>query len=262
VRDYDRFTFGWVDPTWNADPAWTDRFCDLLLKHRVNIRQTAWVRADCIVRDEGLGILEKAVRTGLCQVMIGVERPDESSQKILNKHANGPDITARAVEILNTKYPSVFTIGSAIFGLWNETHRSLNQLSGYCHQIGLDFCFFIPLTPNPGTSVHEDAHEKGLIEVTDHRAFNFHTPVMRTRYFSTRQLEKFYFKLVFGADRHRIVHLLKRLLSVRDARRKRVFRSLLKYGLCIGTRYLWHKLRHPFSHLPATYSHKPAWYEA
>ena len=23
-----------------------------------------------------------------------------------------------------------------------------------------------------------------------------------------------------------------------------------------------HKLRHPFSHLPASYSHKPAWYEA
>ena len=91
IKEYDRFTFGWVDPTWNADPTWTDQFCDLLLKHQVKIRQTAWVRADCIVRDEGLGVLEKAVRTGLCQVMIGVERPDECGQQVLNKHTNGPD---------------------------------------------------------------------------------------------------------------------------------------------------------------------------
>ena len=32
IRDFDRFTFGCVDPTWNADPKWTDEFSDLLLK--------------------------------------------------------------------------------------------------------------------------------------------------------------------------------------------------------------------------------------
>ncbi len=261
VRDYDRFTFGWVDPTWNADPAWTDQFCDLLLRHDLKIRQTAWVRADCLIRDESLGILEKAVRTGLCQVMIGVERPDVSGQQALNKHANGPDVTARAFEILQTRYPSVFTIGSVIFGLWDETRESLSRLSRYSQTIGMDYCFFIPLTPNPGTAVYEQARSQGRIEVTDLRAYNFHTPVMRTRSFSARQLERFYFKLAFGLNRDRIINHLRSLFCVHDRRRRRVHRSLLKYGLAIATRYVGNRLRHPFSACPTLFSRKPVWYD-
>ena len=178
VRDFNRYTFGWVDPTWNVDPEWTDKFCELLLKHNLKIRQTAWLRADYVVRDEGLGVLEKAVRSGLCQVMIGVERSDEVSLKQLKKHSNGPDITAKAFEIFRKKYPSVFTIGSAIFGLWDETKKSLDDLAKYQYKVGMDYCFFIPLTPNPGTEVYENARRRGIIEVTDRRAYNFHTPVM------------------------------------------------------------------------------------
>jgi anaerobic magnesium-protoporphyrin IX monomethyl ester cyclase len=65
IRDFDRYTFGWVDPTWNADPSWTDRFSGLLLRHGIKIQQTAWMRADGIVRDEELGILDKAVARDL-----------------------------------------------------------------------------------------------------------------------------------------------------------------------------------------------------
>ncbi len=261
IRDHDRHTFGWVDPTWNADPRWTDRFCDLLLRQDIRIRQTAWVRADCIIRDHASGVLDKAVRAGLCQVMIGIERPDDASQKALNKHANGPDVTAKALEILRG-YPSVFTIGSVIFGLWDESPRSLDRLSRYCDQIGMDFCFFIPLTPNPGTEVHEEAVARGLIEVEDLRAYNFHTPVMRTRQFSAKQLERFYGRCVFGLNRDRLRSHVRRMARVRDPRRRRVYQSLFRYGLQIGTRYLWNRIRHPLSSQPTIFSRKPAWYDA
>jgi anaerobic magnesium-protoporphyrin IX monomethyl ester cyclase len=261
IRDHDRHTFGWVDPTWNADPQWTDRFCDLLLRQDIRIRQTAWVRADCIIRDHASGVLDKAVRAGLCQVMIGIERPDDASQKVLNKHANGPDVTAKALEILRG-YPSVFTIGSVIFGLWDESPSSLDRLSRYCDRIGMDFCFFIPLTPNPGTEVHDEAVARGLIEVEDLRAYNFHTPVMRTRQFSAKQLERFYGRCVFGLNRDRFLSHLRRMARVRDPRRRRAYQSLRRYGLKIGTRYLWNRIRHPFSSQPTIFSRKPAWYDA
>jgi len=261
IRDHDRHTFGWVDPTWNADPAWTDRFCDLLLRQDLRIRQTAWVRADCIIRDHESGVLDKAVRAGLCQVMLGIERSDDASQRTLNKHANGPEVTARAMEILRG-YPSVFTIGSVIFGLWDESRGSLDRLCRYCDQIGVDFCFFIPLTPNPGTEVYEEAQAKGLIEVSDLRAYNFHTPVMRTRRFSARQLERFYTRCIFGVDRHRLLHHVRRMAQVSDPRRRQVYKSLFRYGMQIGTRYLWNRLRHPFSDRPTIFSRKPAWYDA
>ena len=262
VRDFDRFTFGWVDPTWNADPKWTDEFCDLLLKQNIKIRQTAWLRADCVVRDEDLGILEKAVRSGLCQVMIGVERPDETGLAALNKHSNGPDITARAFEIFRKKYPGVFTIGSVIFGLWDETKQSLDELSDYQYKVDMDYCFFIPLTPNPGTELYDEACRRGIIEVADRRAYNFHTPVMRTRHFSAKQLERLYFKLLYKVSLDRIKCLLRKFLRVRDRRRKRVFKSLLKYGTQITARYIISRLREPFGSKPTIYSRKPVWYDS
>ncbi|MBL7152734.1 MAG: cobalamin-dependent protein [Phycisphaerae bacterium] len=262
VRDFDRYTFGWVDPTWNVDPNWTDGFCGLLLKDGIEIRQTAWLRADYVVRDEELGILEKAVRSGLCQVMIGVERTDDASLKDLNKHSNGPDVTAEAFEIFRRKYPNVFTIGSIIFGLWDETEKSLDELSKYQYKVGMDYCFFIPLTPNPGTQVYEDAVQRGIIEVADRRAYNFHTPIMRTKRFSAKRLERLYFKLAFGISFSRIWDHLKWFLSIRDKRRRKVCRSLLKYGARIGVKYVLSRLRHPFGGKPTVYSRKPAWYES
>ena len=262
VRDFDRFTFGWVDPTWNADPKWTNAFCDLLLKRNIKIRQTAWLRADCVVRDEELGILEKAVRAGLCQVMIGVERPDETGLAALNKHSNGPDVTAKAFEIFRTKYPSVFTIGSVIFGLWDETKKSLDELSDYQYKVDMDYCFFIPLTPNPGTELYEEACRRGIIEVTDRRAYNFHTPVMRTRHFTAKQLERLYFKLLFGASFSRMAADLRQFFTVRDKRRKSVLRSLMKYGMKISTRHVANRLLRPFGNKPTIFSRKPAWYDS
>lgn len=262
LRDFDRYTFGWVDPTWNVDPKWTDKFCDLLLKRNIKIQQTAWLRADYVVRDEQLGILEKAVRAGLCQVMIGVERLDEPDLRQLNKHKNGPDITAKAFEIFRNKYPSVFTIGSVIFGLWDETKKSLDELARYQYKVGMDYCFFIPLTPNPGTQVYEDARKRGIIEVSDRRAYNFHTPIMRTRQFSAKELEKIYFKLLFGANLNRMAADLRQFLTVQDRRRRRVHKSLFKYGAQIAARAVAHKLRHPFSNKPTIYSRKPVWYDS
>ncbi|MHC4657062.1 MAG: B12-binding domain-containing radical SAM protein [Planctomycetota bacterium] len=262
IRDFDRFTFGWVDPTWNVDPKWTDEFCGLLLKHNIRIRQTAWLRADYVVRDEELGILEKAVRAGLCQVMIGVERTDEPGLQELNKHSNGPNVTAKAFEIFRTKYPGVLTIGSVIFGLWDETEKSLEELSRYQYKIGMDYCFFIPLTPNPGTDVYDDACKRGIIEVGDRRCYNFHTPVMRTRRFSAKQLERLYFKLLFGASFNRMASDLRQFFTVRDKRRKSVLRSLLKYGMKISARHTATRLLRPFSNKPTTYSRKPKWYNS
>ena len=262
VKDFNRHTFGWVDPTWNVDPDWTDKFCGLLLKHNIKIRQTAWLRADYLVRDEKLGVLEKAVRAGLCQVMIGVERTDKAGLKYLDKHSNESEVTAKAFKILREKYPNVFTIGSVIFGLWDETEKSLRELSKYQYKVGMDYCFFIPLTPNPGTQVYEDAIRQGIIQVSDRRAYNFHTPIMRTKRFSAKQLEKLYFRLIFGINISRIAAHVRCFLSIRDKRRKKVYKSLLKYGVQITARYIIGRLRHPFSNKPTIYSRKPVWYNS
>ena len=43
---------------------------------RLRALHTAWMQDDCALRDEKLGVLEKLVRAGLRQVIIGVGRVD------------------------------------------------------------------------------------------------------------------------------------------------------------------------------------------
>jgi len=63
-------------------------------------------------------------------------------------------------------------------------------------------------------------------------------------------------------DYHRLLHHVRRMARVRDPRRRRVYRSLSRYGMHIGTRYLLNRLRHPFSNHPTLFSRRPAWYDA
>ena len=57
-----------------------------------------------------LGVLGQSSPAGLCQVMIGVERPDEAGAERPEQARCSPDVAARAFEILRTKYLSVLTM--------------------------------------------------------------------------------------------------------------------------------------------------------
>jgi hypothetical protein len=84
---------------------------------------------------------------------------------------------------------------------------------------------------------------------------------MRTKNFSAKQLERLYFKLLFGASFSRMAADLRQFFTVRDRRRKSVLRSLLKYGMKISARHIADRLLHPFTNKPTIYSRKPAWYD-
>jgi radical SAM superfamily enzyme YgiQ (UPF0313 family) len=76
TRDFGRRHLGWVDPCFNAHPQIPAGVADALQHENIHVGQSAWVRADCLVRDAKSGALERMVRGGLNEVYIGVERPD------------------------------------------------------------------------------------------------------------------------------------------------------------------------------------------
>jgi len=188
-----RRTFCWTDPTWNASPDWTDRFCDLLLRWGRPIEMVAWLRADGVVRDAALGILEKQVRAGLRRVMIGLERPTESELAGLGKHDCGPEVCRRALDLL-AAYPQVYTIASVVFGTPDESPESLRQLarSGGA----ADATVFLPLTPNPGTPEWRAARDAGTLAATDFARYNFLNPLVRTRRYEVGELARLYGQVV------------------------------------------------------------------
>lgn len=272
-KDFGRRTFGWVDPTFNASAEWSDRFAELMLGSGFAMKgkeaatvHTAWLRADFVVRDEGLGVLEKLVRAGLRQVMMGVERTDADGLAALGKHDNDPEICRRAFGIFRAKYPEVYTIGTAIYGLPGDGKTEIKALAKAQYDMGMDYLFLIPLTPNPGTEFETVSPAASTEKL---RKFNFHTPVLSTRSLSPRQLEAAYWgaMLVFGF--RWLFHTLIRTIFERDQRRRRVHFSLMRHGARTAAAIIAHRLfgkrdevpGNKGESTPALCSRKPEWYD-
>jgi radical SAM superfamily enzyme YgiQ (UPF0313 family) len=268
ARDFGRRTFGWVDPTFNALPDWSDAWAERMLasdlmdaRGRARTIHTAWLRADCVVRDEKLGILGKLVRAGLRQVMIGVERDDDRGLAHLGKHHNDLGVCGQAMAIFRRNYPQVYTIGTMIFGLPTDTRADLRRLAERQYELGMDYCFLIPLTPNPGTAVAEDLARRGLVANDDLASYNFHTPVCRTETLSLRELEGLYWRCMLGTGRRRLMRAARLLVTERDRRKRSVHRALLRRGTVIAARCLADAVLGRRNRTPTLHSRKPPWYD-
>jgi hypothetical protein len=58
--------------------------------------------------------------------------------------------------------------------------EDLKRLAAREYEMGMDYCFVMPLTPNPGTEVAEEAKRSGRIANHDLASYNFATPVCVT----------------------------------------------------------------------------------
>jgi radical SAM superfamily enzyme YgiQ (UPF0313 family) len=267
-RDFGRRTFGWVDPTFNASPDWSDRWAGLMLRSglagprgRPRTLHTAWMRADGVVRDERLGVLEKLVRAGLRQVMIGVERDRPEDLEALGKHGAGPETSREAFAIFRRKYPQVYTIGSVIFGLPRDTPQDLLRLARCEQEMQMDYCFLIPLTPNPGTAPAAEAAAAGRLANRDLASYNFHTPVCTTDAMSLADLEALYWRLMLRPDLGRAGRWLRQTFFERDARKRRVHLAMLSRGTRIAVESLVRAALGKRNGQPALYSRRPSWYD-
>ncbi len=148
---HDRRYLGWVDPCFNADPNVPAQLAALLLRDNRTIGQSAWVRADYIVRDAASGALDACHRSGLNELYMGLERlaPDHLAA-IGKKDLEGQ--AQKALAILDRDYRGIVTIGTFIYGLPEDTRDSVQSLFRSAQQLPLDELFFIPLTPLPGTA--------------------------------------------------------------------------------------------------------------
>lgn len=150
VRKHARNYIGWVDPCFNAHPAVPGRLAELLLREDLCVGQSAWMRADGIVRDEASGQLGRCVEAGLNEVYIGVERAESEELEALGKHER-LEQARQAFDILHRNHPVVYTVGSFIYGLPADTPATVRKMHRMALDLGMDKAFFIPFTPLPGT---------------------------------------------------------------------------------------------------------------
>jgi anaerobic magnesium-protoporphyrin IX monomethyl ester cyclase len=259
VKKYKRKTINWVDGSFNLDPKWNKEYFELLESNNIHVNHTAWIRANCIVRDEKSGIMKKMVDNGLVQAVIGMERFDNKSMEALSKKDNSIEANMQAFKILREKYPSVYTIATLIYGMPNDRWKDLFRINKIIHSAFADMIFMLPYTPYPGTRLWEIYKEK--LKNADLRKFNLHLPVMGTRYISRKMLDLWFKLSLLDYVLLRPKNLVRRIVKEKNPRKERVQKSLAKKILRLGTQHVWNKLTFKKGN-ELEYGIKPKWYDS
>ena len=185
---YGKRSYVWVDESWNIDPKFNTAFSEALIRSGMKTRWFAFMRADCLVRDEERGILEAQVRAGLSHVLIGVERAEDESLSTLDKRFYRGGVAEESIRILKERYPEVFVQATFIVGFKDENPDSLKRQVELARRLDVDFPAFHPITPVPGTPVFDQAIANGDITYEDFHDFDWMTPVMDSEFMTRDEI--------------------------------------------------------------------------
>ncbi len=246
-----------VDEFWNKDPEWNGRFADALTPLGLGVEWFAFMRADAIIRDENLGIMEKLVKSGLVHVSVGVERIESEELKKFGKGFYGANESAECFRILREKYPTVFRQGTFIVGVKTETKASMLAQVRFARELQLDYPGFHPVTPIPGTEFWKEADQKGWIEVTDYQEYDWMTPIISSETMTRREIEEML--IVMNKKFVSLGWFLKGILSV-----SRYKRSMYIWSFIVTLRVVFDSIKRlAWPVKTETYSGlvKPEWYD-
>lgn len=190
VKKFNRHFLVWVDDTFNVDPKWSDAFSELMLRSGLKTRWYAFMRADYILRDEKLGVMDKLVRAGLTHISIGVERPFDSDFRNLNKGFYKKELLEECFRLIRRKYPHVFIQATFITGLRDDTRDTFYEILEFAKKLSPDYAGFHPLMPIPGTELWKEAKQKGLIEIDDFNLYDLSTPIMSSAHLSREEVDE------------------------------------------------------------------------
>ncbi|MBI2060425.1 MAG: cobalamin B12-binding domain-containing protein [Nitrospirae bacterium] len=256
-RRYGKNFLVFVDDAWNIDCHWTDKFANEMARRHLPTQWFAFMRADCMMRDERLGLNEKLVHAGMTHISIGVERHQDTDLAEMRKGFYKDDLTRECFGMLKRNHPTVFRQGTFIVGIRDETRESMYQQLQYAKELGLDYPGFHPLTPVPGTEVWEDAKARGWIEVDDFSYYDWMTPIMSSTHLSRREIEE----ILIDISRKFVgLRWLMRGLADRHAYRRNMYVWWLLVSLRIAADALRQKLN-PFRKSVYTALVKPTWYD-
>jgi len=225
---------GWVDPCFNAHAEIPGQLADSILREGRAIGQSAWVRADFVLRDEASGTLRQTVAAGLCEMYLGVERTEEGNLRALRK-GNLRNESENAMWLLARKYPQVFTVGSFIYNLPGDTPAAVRRLFREAYRMPVDMTFFIPLTALPGTPYWDEKQWDGSGEALREADFLLH---FRGEGLKAQLSRTLLFCYWFSWPSERLKRFLGGFVT-RDARRRSILRrNTARFNWYIG-RTIW-----------------------
>ena len=254
---YDRRFFAWIDGTFNAESDWNQQWAEEILRRGWDIKWFAFQRADCLARDEELGILEKMVRAGMAYTIVGVERHRNLDYGNLHKVNYDTQKVARICRLIHENYPEVFLQGTFLMGLEDDSREELFRLIDYAASIGIDFPSFHILSPAPGTLLYRQLKAEGKTAGLDYAKMDWFTPLWPTRHLSTDELSRMMYLMMKR-------FMLKKSGYVKNLIQPHWFkRSVYWWFLWVAAKFFWSELKHALlGHKRILTLQEPKWYHS
>lgn len=174
-----------TDPHFMGDPKITDRFCDLLHEHRLDVVFSVMTRADVVASHPEL--IKKMCDNGILGYEMGIESPNPRDLRNTRKGIT-PEIQKKAVKILRDNDANVS--GSFVIGLPDQTEEEIKQFPSYAREIGLMNTAYGIATPFPGTGFYEDLKKKGMIAEHDITKYDNMHPIFDTKHITMERLQE------------------------------------------------------------------------
>ncbi len=191
-NQYGYKNYMFVDGTFNIDPDWNNDWADRVIQR--NWKDLAWYgffRADTFDREHKMGVFQKLVQTGLHWYLVGIERETADDYAFLKKHNYESESIRRMFETLRVDYPQVVRHATFLIGLPEDTHEKLDSLFDYAMSLRPDFIDFRTISPEPGTTLWNQAIEENWLEdkgIDELKDFYWWQPVMRTNHLDMNQM--------------------------------------------------------------------------
>jgi anaerobic magnesium-protoporphyrin IX monomethyl ester cyclase len=255
VKQYNREFFHFIDGTWDENPEWNNDFAEEILRRGLKISWWCYNRADNMLRDEKLGILEKLVKAGLRHPLLGAERMNAEENRELNKRVS-PSSVKEVFDLMDRKYPQLVKHVTFLAGLRHDTPESLNRLYKYARTFKADIVSLLFATPMPGTEFYNEAKAKGWIKVHDFSKYHWFEPIMETETMTLEDLKREWYRKCLWVNFSNFWWKIKRMFSPHPW-----INSVNKYGRQMAINYLKVILSAPFSKMkPFRGMAEPSWY--
>ncbi|MBI5207909.1 MAG: cobalamin B12-binding domain-containing protein [Candidatus Firestonebacteria bacterium] len=161
IKKYDIKDFLFWDNNITEDKERTVKFCEDIIKRKLNIVWSGNTRADSI--DKNLAILMK--KSGCWKLLIGVESGTQKSLDILNKGETVEQIE-KAVGWIKKAGIDVFA--TFIFGIPGETYQDALKTIDLAIKLEPDVAKFFTLSINPGSIISTKFQEYGTMDTTSY----------------------------------------------------------------------------------------------
>ncbi|MDX2175549.1 MAG: radical SAM protein [Candidatus Sumerlaeia bacterium] len=163
--------------------AWVIKLCEAIIDSKLDIEWACNSRVDTI-NPEALKWMKKA---GCWIIAFGVEKGDDESLKRINKKAN-VEMARKALAM--TREAGIKRSMYLLFGLPDDTEQILRSDIEFAKELDPDFLEIFYPYPFPGTPLHKEVVEAGLLPPDTVPKEAYGMPCMATKHITLERLAK------------------------------------------------------------------------